>query len=163
VRQRRTDALAAHRRGSRPVRGVAGLEALKGILVLLAGTALLRLGPRSAQLIGEDLVRHFHLNPAREMPGVFVAVIGGLTDRRLQWIAVGAAGYALVRFVEAYGLWRGYRWAQLCGVVLGAAYIPLELLELWRQVTGAGLALLAANVSIVAILWGASRRERPAL
>jgi uncharacterized membrane protein (DUF2068 family) len=135
------------------------VEALKGILVLLTGAALLRLAHRSVQAAAEEVVQHLHLNPAHRLPRVLLEAAGQLTDPRIRWLALGAAGYAFAHFVEAYGLWRGYRWAQLIGVVMSGAAVPLELRELRHRVTGVGLAVLAVNLGVVAVLWRAYRRR----
>jgi uncharacterized membrane protein (DUF2068 family) len=137
------------------------VEALKGILVLLTGAALLRLVHRSAQAAAEEVVRHLHLNPAHRLPRVLLEAAGELTEPRLRWLALGAVGYALAHFVEAYGLWRGYRWAQLIGAVMSGAAVPLELLELRHRATVVGLAVLVVNLGVVAVLWRAYQRRGP--
>jgi uncharacterized membrane protein (DUF2068 family) len=72
--------------------------------------------------------------------------------------------YAAVRWIEAYGLWLGRRWAEWFAVASGVIYVPAELYELSRSVSWTKLLLLAANVCIVAyliyVLWN-SRRIRP--
>jgi uncharacterized membrane protein (DUF2068 family) len=155
----------ASEHASRAVRWVAALEAAKGFLVVLAGTALLRLLHDDAQRTAEALVRHLHLNPAREVPRVFLEAAGRLTTARLRWLALGAAGYATVRFLEAYGLWHGRRWARLFGALTGAIYVPFELAGLARHPTPLGLAALAVNVLVVLVLWRsrtAAPRDRSA-
>lgn len=153
---------AARRAERRALRSVAVLEAGKGALVVVAGTALLRLGPVGAQALAERLVRHLHLDPARHTPRIFLEAASRLTEPRLRWLAAGAAAYALVRFAEAFGLWRGASWARLFGVVTGALYVPLELRELWRHPTWLSLATLVANIVVVVVLWRAHVSGAPA-
>jgi uncharacterized membrane protein (DUF2068 family) len=136
------------------------VELAKGLLVLLTGAALLRLAHRSAQAAAEAVVGHLHPNPAHRLPRIFLEAAGQLTDPRLRWLALGAAAYAMVHFVEAYGLWRGYRWAQVVGVAMSGLGVPLELLELRPRVSVAGLSVLALNLVVVAVLWSAWRRSR---
>ena len=69
-----------------------------------------------------------------------------------QALALGAAAYAAVRFVEAYRLWRQRRWAEWLAVAGAATYIPFELYHLWLRVTGVKLVLLTVNIVIVAYL-----------
>jgi uncharacterized membrane protein (DUF2068 family) len=139
------------------VRIVAVIEAAKGALVLAAGLGLFALVHRDVQTIAEHIVRNFHLNPASRTPQIFLDLAAKATDSNLQLLALGAAGYALVRFVEAYGLWRMRRWAEWFAVAAGGIYIPIEIYELLRRVTWIRFGLLAINVAIVvylaAVLW----------
>jgi len=134
------------------VRIVAVIEAAKGALVLAAGLGLFALVHRDVQTIAEHVVEHFHLNPASRTPRIFLDLAAKLDDAKLQLLALGASGYALVRFVEAYGLWRTRRWAEWFAVAAGGIYIPIEVYELWRRVTWIRFGLLAINVAIVAYL-----------
>lgn len=147
------------------VRIVAVIEAAKGLLVLAAGLGLFALVHRDAQAVAENIVRHFHLNPASRAPRVFLDLAAKATDSNLQLLALGASGYSLARFVEAYGLWRERRWAEWFGTVAGGIYIPIEIYELWERVTWIRAGLLAVNVAIVAylaaVLWE-TRREKAA-
>lgn len=139
-------------RSSNAVRVIAGLEALKGVLVLLAGFCLLALVHHRAQAAAETLVLRLHLNPAHHYPRVFLDALGAVTDSQLRLLAVGAGAYAAVRFIEAYGLWRQRRWAEWFAVVSGGIYVPFELYELALGVTGPKLAALGINLVIVVFM-----------
>lgn len=147
-------------RMSGAVRGVALLEAAKGALVLLAGLGALSLIHHDAQRFAEQLVGHLHLNLAKRYPRIFLDAASRLTDARLWGLAGLAAAYALVRFVEAYGLWRGRRWAEWFAAVSGSIYIPLELYGLYRGATVISLGALVLNGLIVAVMVGALLRAR---
>jgi uncharacterized membrane protein (DUF2068 family) len=140
------------------LRAVAVFEASKGLLALVAAGALVRLLHGDVQAAAEDLVRHFHLNPAGRFPRVFLraAELGGA---RLTLISAGALAYAAVRFTEAAGLWLGKTWARTLGIVSAGIYVPIELAELMRRVTWAGLVVTAVNVLILAVLWFAQVRR----
>jgi len=68
--------------------------------------------------------------------------------------------YAAVRFVEAFGLWRGRTWAQWFGMITGAMYIPIEVFELLRGVTWPKVTVLAVNTVIAGYLAFIVFRER---
>ncbi|MEZ4413718.1 MAG: DUF2127 domain-containing protein [Gemmatimonadales bacterium] len=131
---------------------IAGYEAAKGLLVLLAGTGLLLLVHRDAQALAERLVTHLHLDPAKRIPRIFLHIMTEVTPARLRWLAVGAMAYALMRFAEAYGLWRGRRWAEWMGVVTAAVYVPFEVGALIRRPGAEPLVALALNLTIVLYL-----------
>jgi hypothetical protein len=52
------------------LRTIAAFEAAKGLLVLAAGVAALRFIRADVQAAAEELVRHFHLNPASRSPRI---------------------------------------------------------------------------------------------
>lgn len=137
---------------SSALRLVALLEAGKGLLVLSAGFGLLSLVHRDVQSFAEHLVTHSHLNPAARYPRIFIDAVSRLNDSRLMLLAAGAAAYAAVRFVEAYGLWFARRWAEWFAAASGALYIPFELLELTRRSTWIGLALVLVNAAVVGFM-----------
>ena len=140
-------------KGSNPgLRTVAVIEGAKGLLVLAVGLGLLSLIHRDAQRLAEEVVRLFRLNPASHYPQIFIQAAAALTEHRLWLLAAGAMSYAVLRLIEAYGLWRARRWAEWFGIVSGGIYVPIELYQLFRGVTWAKVLLLAINTVVVAYL-----------
>ena len=60
--------------------------------------------------------------------------------------------YALVRFAEAYGLWRGKHWAEWFAVISAALYLPLEFRHLAYHPTALSVAVILLNVLILIYL-----------
>ena len=141
------------------VRVVAVFEAVKGALVLAAGFGMLAALHVDLGVAADELVEAFHLDPASRYPRIFIQAAESVGDGRLWLLAAGAMAYALMRFVEAYGLWRARRWAEWFAVASGGIYIPVELYELARGVTWARALLLAVNVAIVAYMAVVLRRS----
>jgi Predicted membrane protein len=115
------------------IRTVALFEAFKGIIVLLAGFALLRLVHRDLQSIADQIVRHLHMNPARHYPRIFLDAVAGISDSRIKYLAAFAFLYSVVRFIEAYGLWHLKSWAEWFAILSCGIYIPIELIGLFRH------------------------------
>jgi len=69
--------------GAVGVRGIAIIEAIKGLLVLLVGFGLLSLAHRDVEQFAAELVRHAHLNPASHYPHIFIEAATMATDSRL--------------------------------------------------------------------------------
>ena len=128
---------------------VALFEAAKGALVLVAGGGVLLFG-HDAEGAAEELIRRLHLDPAQGYPHIFLQVAERLTHGRLGPLAAGALCYALVRFAEAYGLWRGRRWAEWVAVAGAAIYLLLGGYELWRRVSWITVGAVAINLAVVA-------------
>ncbi|MCX6865310.1 MAG: DUF2127 domain-containing protein [Verrucomicrobia bacterium] len=139
------------------LRLIALLEAVKGVLVLLAGFGLLGLIHSDAQRMAEELVHHFHLNPASRFPRIFVEAATKSNDITLWLFACAAFTYAALRLVEAFGLWRQRRWAEWLAVVSGAVYIPIEIYELLHGVSWPKVTLLAVNTACVVYITHALR------
>jgi uncharacterized membrane protein (DUF2068 family) len=145
------------------LRTVAVYEAAKGALVLVAGFGLLSLLQHDVQHFAEQLVAHLHLNPAKGYPRIFIDATTKVTDTRLWLFAVFALVYAAVRWVEAYGLWLGKRWAEWFAVASGGIYVPAEVYEIMRRVSWTKIMLLTINACIVAymiyVLWRSKRNR----
>ena len=131
------------------VRLVAMLEAFKGLLVILAGLGLLALVHVDLQAQAEAIIGHFHLNPGSRYPRVFLDLTSNLTDARLWTMATLAFAYASIRLIEAGGLWFHRLWAEWLAALSGAIYVPFELYELTKGITGLKLVTLAVNLLIV--------------
>ncbi len=127
-------------------------EAGKGVLVLIAGFGLLAYVHKDLHLAVEQLVRHFHLNPASHYPRIFIDLADHVTDGRLWIMAFFAFLYAAVRFVEAYGLWMRREWAEWFGLLSGGMYVPIELFEVARGATWPKVTVLIVNAGIVGYL-----------
>ena len=142
------------------LRVVALFEAAKGLLVVFVGFGLLSCIHKDLLSVAEQLVRHFHLNPARRYPRIFIDAANHLTDRYLWALAFSALLYAVVRFVEAYGLWHQRQWAKWFGLLTGAMYVPVELVGIMRGPTWPKVTVLVINSGIVGYLAYALWRSR---
>jgi uncharacterized membrane protein (DUF2068 family) len=131
------------------LRTVAAYEASKGFLVMAAGLGLLSLVHHDVQRAAESVVRHLHLNPARHYPRVFIEAATRVTDTRLWLLASGAFAYAVVRGVEAYGLWRARTWAEWFAILSGGIYLPFEIYALIHHSTAMKAVVLLINVAVV--------------
>lgn len=146
--------------GAVGVRGIAIIEAVKGLLILLLGLGLLSLVHRDVDPFATGLVRHSHLNPASHYPHLLIEAAVKATDSRLWMLAFAAGFYAAARLSAAYGLWYRRRWAEVFAVVTGAMYLPIEIFELSEHVTAVRITVLAINPMIVAYLGHAWWRRK---
>src|SRR5262245_15399847 len=135
-----------------PQRAVAIFEATKGVLVLAAGLGLLELIHHDLQSAAGALVAHLHLNPAQRYPRIFLQLARGSSEPRMVWLALGAGLYALLRLIEAYGLWLGRRWASWFAAISGGIYIPYELYELAARPNALAAGALLINLLVVIVM-----------
>jgi uncharacterized membrane protein (DUF2068 family) len=143
-------AAGAHQVGG--VRSIAVFEALKGLVVLLAGFGLLHFVHRDLQSSAEELVRHSHLNPAHHYPRIFIEAASRASSSRIRFFAAMAFLYSTLRFVEAYGLWRLRAWAEWFAIVSGSIYLPIEIFEFVRHATWIRALVFVVNAFIVLYL-----------
>ena len=136
----------AHIKG---VRAVATLEFSKGVIVVLAGLGVLSMRHRDIWGVAESLLEFFHVNPHRHYVGIFIDLVYRVSDIRLWKIAVVAAVYVILRFVEAYGLWYVKPWAEWLAIASGTIYIPFEMADLMHRITWLRVVVIVVNLGIV--------------
>jgi uncharacterized membrane protein (DUF2068 family) len=141
------------------IRAIAIIEASKGVLVFLVGFGLLALLHENLQALAERLVTRFHLNPIKHYPRIFLEAAAQLTDTHLKLLALLAAVYAVVRMIEAYGLWWGRRWAEWFAALSSGIYMPFEIYELFNTGSLLAAAALIVNTAVVALMVRALRGQ----
>ncbi len=154
---------APHSRQRRVLQAVGTFEFFKGIFVLLMGFCALALVHKDVWLYAESLLALFHINTDRHSAQLFLDFADNATDARLWAAARIAFAYAVLRFTEAYGLWRCRTWAEWVALVSGALLMPLEVRELLRGVTALRVAVFVGNLAVVLFMLyiiRTNRRER---
>lgn len=159
-----TTSIAPRRPATRAAeRGVASLEFLKGLAVLLIGAGFATMLHRNHDLedIAVNLLYVLHIQHHRHLSDIFLRAADRLEDANLLLVAVAAGVYVVLRFIEAYGLWVGRAWAEWLALISGAIYLPLEIVELFRRATPIRFGIFALNVLIVLYMgwlrWNARR------
>jgi uncharacterized membrane protein (DUF2068 family) len=138
------------------LRGIALFEAGKGLLAVIVAMWLLSLLHKDIQNVAEHLLRFLHrifrLNPDGHLARSLVRGARRVTPGNLHlWIG-GTMIYAIIRFVEAAGLWLEKPWAEWFALISGCLYIPIEIYELAHHATPIKWAVFATNLLIVAYL-----------
>jgi uncharacterized membrane protein (DUF2068 family) len=148
-----------HDRELKALRAVASLELAKGLIVMLAGFGVLSLRHHDVWGVADSLLYLLHINPDRHFARLFLDWADKVTDTRLLIIAVMAMAYSLLRFVEAYGLWRERAWAEWLALVSGALYVPFEVWDLVRKPTWIRAGVLVINLLVVSYMAYLRMRE----
>jgi uncharacterized membrane protein (DUF2068 family) len=153
----------SHRRQRQVLKAVAAFEFFKGIFVMAMGFCALALVHKDVWLYAESLLALFHISTDRRSAQLFLDFADNVTDARLWAAARIAFAYTVLRFTEAYGLWRCRTWAEWVALVSGALLLPLEVRELLRGVTALRSALFIGNLAVVFFMLyviRTNRRER---
>jgi len=78
--------------------------------------------------------------------------LASIDPHTIRVLGLGSFLYAILFYAEGSGLYLRRRWAEFLTIVTTGGLIPFELYELHRQVTPAKVAVLVANVCILAYL-----------
>ena len=127
-------------------------EAVKGGLVLTVGCGLLGLLHKDAHQIACEFISRVNLNPAQKYPKIFIDLADHITDGKLWFFASLALIYSAFRFVEGYGLWKERAWAEWLALVSGTIYLPIEIYELYLEISWGMMLALLANIAVVALV-----------
>jgi uncharacterized membrane protein (DUF2068 family) len=131
------------------LRVVATFEFSKGIFVLLIGMSALLLVHKDAWVIAESLLALLHINTDRHSAQLFLDFADRITDARLWTAAQVAFIYSVLRFAEAYGLWKERTWAEWLAFVSGTLLLPFEIRGLIRGITVMRSAVFLGNLIII--------------
>lgn len=134
------------------IRWIAVLEAIKGALATVTGLWLLSLFQYNPRIWAKHLVERLHLNAGSHYPDLFVANIASLSKRSITLLGLAALLYAILRVIEAIGLWQGKAWAKWFAVITSAIYIPFELYELMQGYNNFVIGALFINLLVVCYL-----------
>lgn len=132
---------------------IASLEALKGVAAVLVaiGIHVLEGVDLHAQVL--SLMTSLHWNENGHYAQMLLHSVDGLTRSSFTLVTVVAIFYALVRFVESYGLWHEMRWTEWFAFLSGAVYLPFELYGIFKDpnlVTGG---VLVINLIVVGYMY----------
>ncbi len=105
-------------------------------------------------------IRLLHFDPESHLVDLLTDKVALVTHHKLRLISMGTFLYAALCTTEAYGLLRRKVWAEFVTLWLSVSFIPWELWELARRPTPWHVAILLANLVIVAYLLWMLRRKR---
>lgn len=133
------------------------------VFLIGVGFALLVAKGESAYDMAKWLVDHLHANPQGRAVAWFLdwsehVELGGW------FVFFGAiAAYSILHWIQAWGLWREYRWAEWLAALSGSIYLPLEAWEMIRHPGWVVMLLMLVNASVVAymawMLWTGRRKK----
>jgi hypothetical protein len=134
------------------LRLIAIFEALKGAIALVLGFALHLLAGQHQHPAIRWTVEHFHLADSKHAPHFIVEMLTHPEKMRLDMWTLLAVAYAVLRFAEAYGLWRARQWGEWLALVSAALYVPFEIYAIFDGPTPLKVTLLVFNLAFVTYL-----------
>jgi uncharacterized membrane protein (DUF2068 family) len=136
----------------RKLRIVAILEIAKGTATLLLATGLLSMAPGALQALLLSLIARLRWLPDMGLPEKIEKLTNGFDEHRLAF-AILVTLYILIRYIEAYGLWKGRNWARWLALIGVTIYLPIEINEILKHQGWGAIAVFAFNLLIIWLLW----------
>ncbi|MBV8553152.1 MAG: DUF2127 domain-containing protein [Acidobacteriaceae bacterium] len=130
------------------LRAVATFEALKGIVVLVLGIALLSVHSH-AEDFAENLLYHLHIDTDRRLGHMILNAASRFSDAHVWTLLLAIIIYPAVRFIEGWGLWHRRVWAEWFALLSGALYLPWELLKVAERPSWQHVGILATNIVVI--------------
>lgn len=128
---------------------IAIIEAVKGLLALLAASGLELLGPAPLQRWVQALIARFQLDPDH---GAMAWLGNAISPDSVHLAAIVALAYGLLHLAEGWGLWRAKAWASWLGCIAAALYLPFDLYALIRHPGWLSAVVVAINLLVVWVL-----------
>lgn len=140
------------------LRWIAVVELFKGAVACLGAISLAWAGPAPVKAAIAHLARAFHLDAQN---GVLAQLSRQISANSIH-LAVGITlAYALMRFVEGYGLWRTREWASWFGAISAGVYLPIEVIAMIKHPHFLEASVLILNIAVVLYLIHDIRRRHP--
>ncbi|HEY2585562.1 MAG TPA: DUF2127 domain-containing protein [Tepidisphaeraceae bacterium] len=131
---------------------IGAFKLLKGALLVAIGFGVHHLVNRDAGEILIKWARAVRIDPQSHYLHTLIAKVTGLSPHTLRELSVGTFIYGALFLVEGGGLLLRQRWAEYMTVISTSLLLPLEVYEVVREPHVKRIALLVANVLIVAYL-----------
>lgn len=128
---------------------IAVFEAVKGVAAIAASLGLLSLAHKDVRRIAYALIGHFHLDPEAHYPQLLIETANWIATSNFYSLLAVAVLYAVIRLVEAYGLWKDRAWAEWLAALSGSLYLPLEVNHLIAHTTTINACVLIGNLAVV--------------
>lgn len=152
------------------LRGVAVLEAGKGLFGLALGVWLVTLRHKDLETVAAHLLyflhRVLHLSPDGHIARTVMHGAARVNHENIHLWALFAFAYTAIRFTEGVGLWLEKKWAEWFAVISCSSYTPYLVLEVRRHnnlFTWGGLVINTAILCYLAwLLWDSHKSRKQA-
>ena len=139
---------------------IAVFEAVKGVAAIAASLGLLSLAHQDVRRLALALIGHYHLDPQAHYPQLVIETANWIATSNVYSIFALAVIYAVIRLVEAYGLWKDRAWAEWLAALSGSLYLPLEVNHLILHTSTINACVLVGNIAVVAFMVYRLRKRR---
>ena len=135
------------------LRAIAMMEALKGVLALLVAVGVHALAGVDLHAKAQKFLEQYHVSTHNHHVASVLHSLDRIPNSGLMVVTLIAVSYAMIRFVEAYGLWHYMRWTEWFTFLSGAIYLPFEIYEVCKDANSVTLSVLGINIAAVSYLY----------
>jgi uncharacterized membrane protein (DUF2068 family) len=100
----------------------------------------------------EHLVDSFRVDPNNRYIEALLVKLQFLSAKQLKALSIGSFFYAAIVLIEGTGLALRKHWAEYFTIIVTASFLPLEIYELARRVSGIKIGVMAINLAILGYL-----------
>lgn len=125
---------------------------LQALLFLLMGIGAVQLLHRDLMDVAEHFILAMRFNPEGHFVNLFLDKVALIDPHRLKQISVAIFGIAALDVVEGTGLVLEKAWAEFVTLILTASFLPIEMFQIARHVTGIRIGLTVINLAVVLYL-----------
>ena len=137
---------------------IIAIKLLKGALFVSLAIMAYALSDNDLPAEYQKWLHYLRINPEKRFWTQLAVQVGGLTEARVLWVAVGTLIYSLFSLVEGVGLIFRVGWAGWLAIGESAFFIPIEIFELVHRPSKVVLVVLALNIFIVWYLFANRNR-----
>ena len=137
---------------------IIAIKLLKWALFLTLAIVMYALSDNDLPAEYRHWLHYLHLNPERRFWADLATQVGGLTEARVLWVAVGTLVYSVFSLVEGVGLMFRISWAGWLSIGESAFFIPIEIFEMVHRPSVLVLVVLALNIFMVWYLYANRHR-----
>ena len=128
---------------------IIAIKLFKGVLFVTLALVAYTLSDNDLPAEYQKWLHFLRLNPEKRFWTQLAVQVGGLTEARVIWVAVGTFIYSLFSLVEGVGLIYRVSWAGWLAIGESAFFIPIEIFELVSKPSRVVTGILLLNIFIV--------------
>lgn len=128
---------------------IIAIKLLKGALFVTLAIIVYALSDNNLPAEYQKWLHIFRLNPEKRFWTELAVKVGGLTEARVIWVAIGTLVYSLFSLVEGIGMIFRVGWAGWLAIGESAFFIPIEIYESVHNPSWMVASVLGLNVFFV--------------
>jgi uncharacterized membrane protein (DUF2068 family) len=128
------------------------MKLFTGTLMTAADIGLFRALHSDLGQLMEHYAARLHLDPDHRVVRFVLEKVGAISDKNLKLLVVAGFVYAIIHFIEGFGLIFLQRWAEYFTVAITSSLIPLELYEIYEKQSPLRICVFLVNLAIVIYL-----------
>ena len=133
----------------------------KGILLLGVTFGVLHLLHKDLETVVTRWIESLRIDPDNQLIAAALSRLGMLEAKELKQLSFLTGFYAILFLTQGIGLGLKQRWAEYLTLVATGFFVPIEIYELYQQISAMKISLLCINVAALVFLLHLIRQKEP--